>query len=354
MRTVLVVAALVVGCGGSDLDKAVAHSKAVGDRPLVVMATAEWCGPCHLFKKVVLPLPAVQKALGDVEFVMLDEARSKGSLRALGVDAYPTFMVVRPGNQVVASFRGVAPAEQFIRFLHWAAPNFYTKTTLEAQLAATPTTRMRVHAARWYTSRDMKAQGVDQYRQALARLDQGESWRRAELSWELVLAENRGGDRVSVGASARHYVSQFPGAPEALEAARLALLVGSLDDQLATTLGHQLLAAAHDDAGRLNELTYLFLAAKLTHLALLAAQRLVTLTPADPGALDTLAEAHNYNGNTAEAIAAADRALAAVDTPGLRRTLEANRKRYQSGGPSGDVAAQTRMVMRTLKLYGVR
>lgn len=300
-----------------------------------------------------MPLPGVQKALGDVDFVMLDEARSKGSLRALGVDAYPTFMVVRPGNEVVARFRGLTSPEQFIRFLHWAAPGFYTKATLEAQLAATPTTRMRVHAARWYTSRGMKGPGVEQYRRALATLDRGESWRRPGLSWELFLAESRGADRASVAARAQRFVSDFPNAPESIDAGRLALIVGNLDTRLATALGHQLLATARDDAGLVNELAYVLLAAKLPELGLLAAQRLVTMTPDDPGALDTLAEAHNYSRQVVEALAAADRALALVQSPALRRRLVANRHRFENGGPSEDVESERRKVDRILSFYKI-
>ncbi|MBT8492865.1 MAG: thioredoxin family protein, partial [Deltaproteobacteria bacterium] len=199
----------ILGCSSS-LEKATSKSASTPDRPLVIMATADWCGPCKYFKKHVLPSPQVQAALRDVEFVMLDEKDSKGSIRRLGVRGYPTFLVVTPDRKVVATMAGGVRAQRFIDFLTWGTPRWFSSKQLEDGLAAGPTTRLKLYAARFHALEGNIGRTRELYRNALDGLGKGEEWRRSTIAWEMTLVGSMGRPLGAAAEAAAGFAKRFP------------------------------------------------------------------------------------------------------------------------------------------------
>jgi thioredoxin 1 len=66
------------------------------DRPTLVDFYADWCGPCRAMESVVDALAADFEGRANVVKVNVDESPEIAS--RYGVEAIPTFIVVRGGN----------------------------------------------------------------------------------------------------------------------------------------------------------------------------------------------------------------------------------------------------------------
>jgi len=87
------------------------HSAESG-KPLLVLATASWCGPCQSFKRGALSDEAIGKYITDTtEPVYLDIDEHPDEARALGINSIPTLMLVRDG-QIVSRNTGVMNIRQ--------------------------------------------------------------------------------------------------------------------------------------------------------------------------------------------------------------------------------------------------
>jgi tetratricopeptide (TPR) repeat protein len=352
-RLAWIAALLTLGCASS-LERATQKTAKTSDRPLVIMATAKWCGPCKTFKKHVLPSPRVQAALRDVEFVMLDEADSKGSIRRLGVRGYPTFLVVTPDQKVVARMAGGTRVERFIDFLTWGTPRWFTRKQLEDGLAGGPTTRLRLYAARFFALEGDIRRTRALYREALASIGPDEEWRRSTIAWEMTLVGSIGGTLKAAAEQAASFAARYPDSAELAKAVRFALLSGALPPQQALALGQQALRTYSDDAQALNGLTYDLLTAKMPLLAVEAAKRAVELQPEEANAHDTLAEAYHYAGNRELALRHAEEAVGRESAEDNRRVFERNRQRFTVGGVSPSVVANRRQFQRLVRRYKLR
>jgi thiol-disulfide isomerase/thioredoxin len=101
---------------GLTLEAAKERSAASG-RPVLVYATASWCGPCRAFKANTLSREDVAGAiLASFEPVYLDIDVEGGAARDLRVRAVPTVMVLRDGVQV-DRFEGAMGTGEFLGFL---------------------------------------------------------------------------------------------------------------------------------------------------------------------------------------------------------------------------------------------
>ena len=103
------------------LDEALARSEQTG-KPVLVMATADWCGPCQSLKRGALSDPEVSAWIGEHAIAVYadftdgttEEAQRAG--RLLGIEAYPTLVLLRDG-EVVGRRVGVLPADELLGWL---------------------------------------------------------------------------------------------------------------------------------------------------------------------------------------------------------------------------------------------
>ncbi|MBX3357502.1 MAG: thioredoxin family protein [Phycisphaeraceae bacterium] len=82
------------------------------NRPVLVFATASWCGPCQVFKRGALADAGINKWITDhTEPVYLDVDKHPQDAAELGIRSIPALVVLR-GDSIVASHSGVmgAPA----------------------------------------------------------------------------------------------------------------------------------------------------------------------------------------------------------------------------------------------------
>jgi len=88
-----------------DVDAAVQYSQQE-DKPVFVMVTADWCGPCQYMKKEILSDPQVDQLLREKYSLLVLDASGPDSpgtsmAMSLGTEAFPTFYVTRPGSMTV-------------------------------------------------------------------------------------------------------------------------------------------------------------------------------------------------------------------------------------------------------------
>lgn len=86
-------------------------------KPVLVLATADWCGPCQALKRGALADPGVIELIGQRTIpVYLEESESIDDIRSLGVRAYPTTLIVDRG-EVIARIEGGASADRYAEML---------------------------------------------------------------------------------------------------------------------------------------------------------------------------------------------------------------------------------------------
>ncbi|MEU8523530.1 thioredoxin domain-containing protein [Streptomyces sp. NBC_01216] len=84
------------------------------DGPVLVMYTADWCGPCRQLGPVLGAIAAERE--GRLEIVRLDVDRNPGVTVRYGVLATPTLMVFRAGEPV-KSMVGARPKRRLLEEL---------------------------------------------------------------------------------------------------------------------------------------------------------------------------------------------------------------------------------------------
>ncbi len=91
-----------------------------GDKPIVAVVTADWCGPCQELKRTTLSDERVRDLLArDSQAVMIDGTDTKiamPTLQQLGVRAFPSTVVLRNGRPV-AMLEGYADADKYLAWL---------------------------------------------------------------------------------------------------------------------------------------------------------------------------------------------------------------------------------------------
>jgi thioredoxin-like negative regulator of GroEL len=86
-------------------------------QPLLVYFTASWCGPCKLMARTTLTNEAVVRTLGSVIPVALDVDEHPRLAEQHGVRAVPTFQMLSPGGEAVATATGYQEANRFLSWL---------------------------------------------------------------------------------------------------------------------------------------------------------------------------------------------------------------------------------------------
>jgi thiol-disulfide isomerase/thioredoxin len=101
----------------ADLDFTTALERATGERKLLLVdATAEWCGPCHMMDRTTWVDPAVVAWLGDHAFaIQVDVDAQKDVARELNIQAMPTIIAFVEGKE----FDRVVGAKKPKELLAW-------------------------------------------------------------------------------------------------------------------------------------------------------------------------------------------------------------------------------------------
>jgi thioredoxin 2 len=101
----------------STIDEAVAASATSG-KPVLLLFTADWCGPCQGLKQGALSDPGFAKLVqGSTHAVLVDCTASMPAIGSqLGVKGYPTLMLVKNGKEL-ARIAGGRDAASLARWL---------------------------------------------------------------------------------------------------------------------------------------------------------------------------------------------------------------------------------------------
>lgn len=106
---------------GLSLDEAMDRSAADG-KPVLVLATADWCGPCQTLKRGALMDEGVSAWISEHTIpVYLEDGEDRESIGLLGVRAYPTTLVLVDG-EVVGGMEGAASAQTYLDGLKGLVP----------------------------------------------------------------------------------------------------------------------------------------------------------------------------------------------------------------------------------------
>lgn len=103
------------------LAQAAAAAKAA-NQPVLVFATADWCGPCQMLKRGALADARVTDAIkGATQPVYLDVDKSRDQATELGVRSIPVLILMRD-DKTVDRLEGVHDADGVLAWLQRSRP----------------------------------------------------------------------------------------------------------------------------------------------------------------------------------------------------------------------------------------
>jgi len=86
-------------------------------KPVYVLATADWCPPCQTLKRGALIDPQVIEMIGEHAIpVYLEDGENGAELRELGVQSYPTTLILMNG-QITSMISGGGNAKSYAGML---------------------------------------------------------------------------------------------------------------------------------------------------------------------------------------------------------------------------------------------
>lgn len=101
---------------GLTLEAGEARSAAMG-QPVLALASAEWCGPCRVFKRGALADDELNRLVAERTVpVYLDVDKDRPGAGRLGVSAIPALVLIREGR-VIARLEGARPAGEVRQWL---------------------------------------------------------------------------------------------------------------------------------------------------------------------------------------------------------------------------------------------
>jgi thioredoxin 1 len=106
---------------GFTLTQAIAQAQG-SDRPVIAVASADWCGPCQTYKRTALSDPRVAEWVeANAVPVLIDVTDGiPPEATPLNIKPIPATFVLRDG-EVVASFAGALPADDLLGWLQTQA-----------------------------------------------------------------------------------------------------------------------------------------------------------------------------------------------------------------------------------------
>lgn len=99
-------------------DAAMSQARTTG-KPVILIFSAHWCGPCRMMKEEVYPSAAVSPFWNKFVWAYLDVDQSANQLAAqkFGVRGIPAIFVVGPDGKQRASQAGSRPPAEFAAWL---------------------------------------------------------------------------------------------------------------------------------------------------------------------------------------------------------------------------------------------
>ncbi len=108
----------------TSFDDAMAQSELSG-KPVLLMATADWCGPCQILKRGALSDPAITAWIAEktvpayADFTDGNTAEAQHLGRLLGIRSFPTLVMIRDGVEV-SRREGVVSTGSLLKWLEQA------------------------------------------------------------------------------------------------------------------------------------------------------------------------------------------------------------------------------------------
>lgn len=84
------------------------------NKPVLVLATADWCAPCQSLKRGALSDPEVAELIRQRTIpVYLEDGQNRDEIASLGVRSYPTTLILDHKGEVASMFSGGASSEGY-------------------------------------------------------------------------------------------------------------------------------------------------------------------------------------------------------------------------------------------------
>lgn len=83
-------------------------------KPLLVLATADWCAPCQSLKRGALSDPGVAELIRERTIpVYLEDGKNREEIASLGVRSYPTTLILNENGEIASKFSGGRGARDY-------------------------------------------------------------------------------------------------------------------------------------------------------------------------------------------------------------------------------------------------
>lgn len=152
----------------TDYDEALELAKKE-NKPILAVFSTSWCPPCQAMKSKIYPQESVKKALEAWVPAYIDGDQFQALTRQMGVEAYPTFVVLDSSGQELGRFvGGKATAEEFLSAIEHAKGSGKKFDELKAEIEANPNDpKLHMQLGDLYMESQNHEAAIASYEQAL-------------------------------------------------------------------------------------------------------------------------------------------------------------------------------------------